>query len=227
VDLLSQAKEFIARKASKLAMVAVPLAVLAVAVPARASSVVLNPNGTDQCFAEQTGGTCIIVSGATGGNSNLNQVLLSGMATATNPNGAFTADLLNSGSGTANSGSLAAGSVPVHWLFDITGNSNPVNWSLGFSLDLTDGTDSFSMTGTSSGGQVSGDAAINVSTTGDVLGYSIFLDTNSTTGFTLTVPANATLVINSASTSAPEPASLWLMAGGGALLLLKKLKRRA
>jgi hypothetical protein len=225
VGLLSQAKEFIARKASKLAMVAVPLAVLAVTVPARAG-VILNPNGTDSCFALQSGGTCIIVSGATGGNSGMNQVLLSGMATASNLNGNFTADLLNSGSGTANSGSLAVGSVPVHWLFDITGNSNPVNWSLGFSLDLSDSTDSFTMTGTSSGGQVSGDQAITVLTAGNVLGYSIFLDTNSSSGYTLTVPSNATLVINSGNASAPEPASLWLMAGGGALLLLKKLKRR-
>jgi hypothetical protein len=227
VDLLSQAKEFIARKASKLAMVAVPLAVLAVTVPARASTVVLNPNGTDTCSSLQSGGTCIIVSAATGGNSGMNQVLLSGMAVASNPNGNFTADLLNSGGGTANSGLLAVGSVPVHWLFDITGNSNPVNWFVGFSLNLSDGTDSFTTSGTSSGGQVSGDAAISVLTAGNVLGYTIFLDTNSTTGYTLTVPANATLVINSGNSSAPEPASLWLMAGGGALLLLKKLKRRA
>jgi hypothetical protein len=229
VDLLSQAKEFIARKASKLAMVALPLAVLAVTVPARAGAI-LNPNGTDTCLSEPaSGGSCTIVATATGANSNLNQIQMSGFVTAFGVNGDFVANILNSGSGTADGGSLAAGSVPVNWLFNIGSNTGTVNWDVGFALFLGNQTvDLFSMSGSSSGGQVAGSGMINVPIAAAVDGYSISLDTSSLSGYTLNVPADATLVINSSNTSTPEPASLLLMAaGGGAMLLLKKRKQQA
>jgi hypothetical protein len=215
MDLLTQAKQFLARKASKLAMVAVPLAALAVAIPAKATTVVLDGGGTDNCFAESSG-TCTLTTNPTGGNAFLNQVVMTGTAVSS---GGF-ANLGNSGSGTTNSGSFS-GIVPVMWNFSITGNSGPVEWSVDFNLN--EGAFDFSMSGSTTGGTVISSGSISVPTSTSIFAYSMNVSANGSGGFTLTAP----LVLNSAAqTSAPEPGSVLLMGAGGAALLLVRRKRK-
>jgi hypothetical protein len=215
VDLLTQAKQFISKKASKLAMAAVPLAVLAVAVPAKATVVVLD-SGADNCFAENPG-SCVLTTSPTGGNTFMNQVTLTGTATTS---GGF-ASLGNSGSGTSNGG-LLSGNVPVFWDFTITGNSGPVGWSVFFDLNYSGGDDFFSLSGSTAGGEVTGSGSISVPTAINVISYGIGISANGSGSFTLSAP----LVLNSTQSSAPEPGSLLLMGAGGAALLIGRRKKR-
>lgn len=216
MDLLSQAKDFLARKASKLAMAAVPLAVLAVATPAKATTLTLDPTMNDKCTA-YTGGTCTLSTNSTGGSPFLNQLVLTGSTASI---GDY-ANLSNSGSGTA-SGTLPAGSVPVSWVFDVTGNTGELTWGVYFSLIYTSGSYVFSQNGSTSGGMVTGSGAITIPMSTAITAYYISVYAQGSSNFTLSAP----LTINSAS-SAPEPGSLLLMGAGGAALLLLRRKKPA
>lgn len=220
MDLLSKAKEFLARKASKLAMAAVPLAVLAVTTPAKATTLILDPNGTDNCYA-QANGTCVLSTSPTGGSTFMNQLILTGSATAAS--GGF-ANLSNSGSGTTNGAILPAGSIPVSWVFQVTGNSGQVEWSVEFELEGALNNYFFSQSGSTSGGMVTGSGAIVLGSSDTINGYDIEVDTNGTGSYSLSAPLN----LNASLSSAPEPTSLLLMgAGGAALLALKRRKKQA
>ena len=219
MDLLSQAKEFLARKASKLAMAAVPLAVLAIAPSAKASSVILDPNGNNFCYPNSSG-SCVLSTNGTGGNAFMNQLILTGATVAVD---GF-ANLSNSGSGTTNGGVIPAGSVPVSWVFQVGGNSGLVGWSVQFELFGVANDYAFSRSGSTSGGTVTGSGSIVIGSSDTINAYDIEVDTNGSGNYSLSAP----LTLNSSSSSAPEPGSLLLMgAGGGALLLLKKRKKLA
>ena len=224
MDLLNQAKEFIARKASKLAMAAVPLGVLAAAGTAKATTVVLDPNypgqTADYCYPYDTG-SCTLTTNATGGNSFLNQVVLTGSATTNSGGQTLYAGLGNSGSGTSNGG-LLTGNVPVSWVFAVNGNSGAVGWSVDFWLVYSGGEYSFSTSGSTSGGQVTGSGSISVPTPEAITAYGINITASGSSSFTLTAP----LTLNSTpASSAPEPGALLLMGAGGAALLLVRKKR--
>jgi hypothetical protein len=233
VDLLSQAKRLVARKASKLAMVAVPLAVLAVATPAKASAI-LDPNGTDTCVlggsGGRTGSCTLVVAGAMGGNTGLNWLQMYGNVSI---GAGSEASLLTLSGVTTNGGFLAAGQIPVSWNFTNNGPST-VHWVVDDGVTVAGTFYDFSTSGdASSGQQVTGNGVINVLTGGDLgsgpdsSAYLMDLDFyTGGVGASVTVPSGMTADLNNQSTT-PEPASLWLMAGGGALLLLKRRKKQA
>jgi PEP-CTERM motif len=220
VDLLTQARQFISKKASKLAMVAVPLAALAAAVPAKAATVTLDGNGTDTCQAFLSGG-CTLTTNPVGGNPFMNQVVLTGSTTSTSGGNTDFASFSNSGGGTA-IGTLPVGSVPVSWDFTVMDNLGTVNWSLQFLLSFADGAFTFSTSGSTTGGEVTGSGSINVTGAEAILAYGIEISASGGSAFNLAVP----LTLNSAAqTSAPEPASLLLMGAGGAALVLLRRKK--
>ncbi len=236
MDLLNQAKQFIARKASKLAMVAVPLAVLAMAVPAKAASIgaVLDPNGTDTCTEFGSAGSCtVVVAGATGGDSALNWLQMFGQATASNGSGSGSFNLsisTQSGGVSSNGGILPMGLIPVSWNFTTSGSS-AINWDVNEGLSVGGTFYSFFASGsTTPGVMVTGNGVIMVSSGGAVTAssggsvYNIELDFTSDSAFSVTIPEGSTADLN--NVTAPEPASvLMMMAGGGALLLLRRRKR--
>ena len=151
----------------------------------------------------------------------MNQLVLTG--TATSSSGGF-ANLSNSGSGPTNGGILPAGSVPVSWGFSITGNSATVGWQVFFELEYASGSYTFSQSGSTSGGTVTGSGSITIPNAEAITDYDIEVDASGSGSFTLSAP----LTINAAVSSAPEPGSLLLMgAGGAALLLLKRRKKQA
>jgi len=219
VDLLNQARGFIARKASKLAMAAIPLAALAIAVPAKATTVTLDGNGTDNCYASQSG-ICTLATNSTGGNTFMNQLVLTGATTSSSGGETNYANLSNSGSGTA-MGTLPVGIVPVSWDFTISDNLGPVGWSVQFFLDFSGGYYQFFTSGTTSGGEVTGSGSISIFAVQAITGYGIGVFASGGSAFNLAAP----LTINS-QTSAPEPGSLLLMGAGGAALLVLRRKKR-
>jgi len=219
VDLFTQAKLFIAKQASKLAMVAVPLAVLAVARPAKATSVALDPSGSDVCTSSSLSGSCILTTNPTGGNPFMNQVVLTG--TSNSSGGSAFLDMPSS---TTNGGTLPIGNVPVSWDFAISGlrGGQTVEWDVRFNLYYGDGFDfTFFSSGTTGNGEVTGGASISITAAEAINGYFILVEAgNEGTNFTLSAP----LTVNSSS-SAPEPGSMFLMGAGGAALLVVRRKK--
>lgn len=141
--------------------------------------------------------------------------------------GALTFSDGNSGSGT-----LAAGIVPVSWDFNVNpvlGQDPIINWSVNFTIDTGSGPATFSQSGSAStGSTVTGSGSITIDSPVTLTGWSMSLNTSPSGSFTygVQIPGLTTLDLNPQS-SVPEPASLLLIAPGlGALLFLRRRKRR-
>lgn len=246
MNSLDRAKHFIAQKASRLALAAIPLAALAVsALPARATIIVgATFNPSTSCVVTGSGsGTCeIYQNSAIGGDSSGNWVALAGSGSQFNRSGG---SLDFSASGSA-SGILPAGTLPVAWDFSINPldvcvseskasaqtlcalalDSLDVNWNVSYQLLLNSGSLSFSQSGSGAiGSLVKGSGAITIPTGEDVVGYSIDLDTNADFSYGINIPGNASIDLNPQLTSVPEPSTLLLVPGAAALLFLRRKKR--
>jgi hypothetical protein len=223
MDSLERAKQFLAGKASKLAMAALPLAALAVTVPAKAGTIL----DTTQCYTySQSGGSCATVqAGPTGGNSQANWIQLYGQGSAFGSSGSYSLEF--SPSGGYASGSFTASSIPVSWDFFVYSSGTQVNYELIFAfqeLNYYTYDMSGSTTGSSGGTEVTGSNFINVPSGGNATGWNIDLSFYSSSPFSVVVPSGSTADINPASAT-PEPATLLMTAAGGALLLLRRKKR--
>ena len=233
MDSLQRAKKFLARKASKLALTVVPLAALAISVPhARASGVTLS-FGSNCAFSGgfSSSGSCATTQqGTAGGDSNMNWIALNGSGHSDFSGGSI--KFLANGSG---SGVLASGSVPVSWDFSITsGTVDPtVNWTVLFELIFSGGgTSSFHTSGsasvTTTPTVIQSGGAISTSG-GTVTGYELQLtasDSVGAGGYTLVIPGSATLDLNPEVAAVPEPSSLLVIGAAGALMILRRRKKR-
>ncbi|MBZ5605252.1 MAG: PEP-CTERM sorting domain-containing protein [Acidobacteriia bacterium] len=224
MDSLKRAKDYLARKASKLALAAVPLAALAVATPvAHAGTLLSTPSS---CFAGTNGsGSCsVFEAGPVGGNSNLNWLQLSGTGTAP-VSGGFV-DFFGSGGAT---GVLPGGSVPISWDFFVTspvsGGTN-VSWGVFFALDGNFGFVSYSGSGVAlTDTEITGTAFLTIPSGGNVTDWAMSITTSGSTTYSLNVPGGASLDLNPTSAT-PEPATIALtVAGSGLILLLRRRKR--
>jgi hypothetical protein len=219
LPLLDRAKSFIARKASRLAVTALPLAALTAAcIPHASATAVTFSNGT----CEPSGSCSTGQQASVGTNPEANWQTLSGtLSLSTGSGGSLFVDGLASGSLTS--------SVPVSWSF--TEQMGSFAYQLFFQLSGS-GTfvSQFDVTGTAGPGQViSGNGSLPA--IAGVYYWDMSLSGTCTSGpCSIDVPAASTLDLNSstpASTSTvPEPATLFLMPSAGALLLLVRRRRK-
>jgi hypothetical protein len=219
LDSVSRARQFLAKKASKLALSVVPLAALALVPSARASATFdVGTCTVDLAFAS---GSCSTSQySATGGNPNLNWIQMTGKGSVNvvNSSAGFI-DFLASGGG---SGSIVAGVVPVSWDFQVNAMST-VNWTISFEIFANNGSGSYTQSGyLSSGGEVKGASEINVPS-GGVTGWKMSLNTNAVNPYVVTIPSGSTLDLNS---PAPEPSTILLTSLGGVALLLRRRKKK-
>jgi hypothetical protein len=232
---LQRAQQFLARKASRLALAIVPLAALTISAPPAKAGAILAPGTCVVSGASGVSGSCSSSQiSSIGGNNQLNWIALAGSGSVSSEFGGtatFTA------SGSANSGSISAGSVPVSWNFTLTDaeNGSFVDWTVMYTLDVlpsggslqeyTYTNNNFSDTGTTPT-PVTGSASLAIPTGGDVEGWEIELETFSNgTTYSVNVPAGSTLDLNPQASGAPEPATLFLIPAAGALLFLRRKKR--
>ena len=134
MTLLERAKRFLAQKASRLAVVVVPLAAVALSSsPAKAGSITLTSGSG--CVLD----VCTVSTGTGGGYSGMNSIDLStsGSVTAFHI-GDYQLDFSANGGVTGGSGSISPGTeIPVSWDFVLL---NPqldptVTWNITFSLN--------------------------------------------------------------------------------------------
>jgi len=248
MNSLDRARRFLANKATKLALTAVPLAALTtiVAPPARAGAIDTFGATASATFSV---GTCGVVptfgsgscsggqTAAAGGDPNANWIDFSSTTTLF-PNTGGTLKVAITGTGT---GSVAANAViPVSWDFIVSSNNtespstsdginalsenDTANATVTFNIMDGGSTDTFtkSIDNILYGTEVPGSGSITVSG-GSVTGYSISLEVDGINqNFDVTIPGGKTLSLNPAG--APEPASGLL--GGLGLLGAFLLKRR-
>ena len=233
MDSLQKARQFIAQKASRLALAVVPLAALTIAaIPAAAGQIAGLPTGPDcQVFPSNLEGSCYTFEQSPqGGNPNLNWIAMGGGSSFLFSGGGLTFDAIdgNSGSGSF----LPSGSMAVSWDFFIepaglgSSQSQSVAWSVFFQLDMVNSSPSFFTTGSVlPGNEVTGQGVIIIPTSDLLQGYEITLSTNASLGidYAVDIPGNTSLDINPLST--PEPGTFLLMTGAGALLFLRRKKR--
>jgi hypothetical protein len=209
MNSFERAKHFIAIKASRLVLFAVPLAALTIsAVPAKAGTILA---AGSNCTVDPGSGTCSTVqTSATGGNPSANWVTMSGSAVSVGSTTEFLA------SGSSNDGVVGAGTIPVSWTFSTTGDGGSVNWEVTFQLDIVGSPffDTFSQSGTAPiGTEVMGTGSIIIPAQVEVTGYNIELQTSSSGGeYIVDIPGGASLDLNPAAV--PEPGSLGLLSAG-------------
>jgi hypothetical protein len=233
LNLLERAKGYIASKASKIAMVAVPLAALAInTVPAQAGGV---------SGVSFNSSSCAVFAGL--GSCSSDQVSPSGGNPSANWLELFTANpVISSGgvqlfvSGGATGSFSSAQTVPISWDFFVSGpNGGTVNWDLLFQINTTaSGSSTFSIdpSGTAaitsgSGTEVQGSSSLLVPAS-NVTGYELFLTVNDPNfdPFSVMVPGGGTIDLNG-QLAAPEPSSLLLALPGLAAFLLRRRKKQA
>lgn len=227
MDSLSRAKQFIAKRASKLALMAIPLAAIAVSLPAKAG--VILETGSN-CSAYGTSGSCSTTQAAsTGTNTGLNWVQLYGSVYASS--GGYTALEIPSGGGGTNGAYFSGGSIPIAWDFSVSTTVDPE-----FSWDVY--ADFYNLSGDYIGGfyqsgsgftgtPVSGSGSFSLS--GSYIGsYDMGVEVyeNASIAYALNVPGDASIDLNGGVAGTPEPSTLLMgPLGGGLLLLLKRRKR--
>jgi hypothetical protein len=229
---LERAKRFIAQKAHKLALAAVPLAALAVSmVPAHAGS--LTP-GTCNAFTNTSGsGVCFYGAAGVGGSvGDVTWMQMAGSGFTTS--GGFL-DFGNSGSGVG-TGTIAAETIPVSWLLSVSGSNlaaDPVSFFLqiGVLISVSGGATnefSFFQSGSwSTAGNQSGSGTFAVPS-GSIVGWDMTLSTSdSTSAYSINIPGGSTVDLNPASTATPEPGSILLMGAGGAAMLFLRRRKKA
>lgn len=222
---LARAKEFLARKAAKLALTIVPLAALtAITPPAAHAGVIFS---VDNCVATtltHSGGCTAAIQGLPGADSEFPWVSVFGSIV----DNVGTSSMLDA-TGSA-SGSTVGGDIPVSWLFSLLSTkSGTADWNVSATLWDTDNDVLgffFASGSTGFNSTVSGSGTMTVSP-GDVGSWEFSVSANENSGnftYTLKVPGNASIDFNPQET--PEPSSLLLgLTGGGALLLLLRRKK--
>ena len=224
MNSLERARCFLAQKASRLALSAVPLAALALAAVPASAGVILS-TGNDCSVIAGTGSCSTFQVAAGGGNSNMNWIAMtgSGLSSFNSGSGNYQLDFLASDSG---SGHIPAGGIPIAWDFQFTAAvDHMAHWTLQFTLDFQDGnhnTETEHGSGTTGGPPITGLDVQTLAAGHNIVGWSIELDTTSNNSFGATIPTGSTVDYN---TTAPEPSSLLLMSAGGALLLLRRKKK--
>jgi hypothetical protein len=232
---LQRAKNFLAAKASRLALAVVPLAAIAVsAVPAHAGSIVVSGFSYNSCSVSDGGsGTCTITqANSTGSVTSLNALQLAG--TGSTSSGSLSFGVTSAGA----AGTVPGGNLPVSWYFQITDpNSDVIDWSIvaEVSTSSPSGSHLINPSGSvSSTGWVQSSGNISLPS-GTINGYELELNLNDVTHpggtFSVNIPAGSTIDFNNTNTAGsgtPEPASL-LLAGGGlaSLAFLRRRKKKA
>jgi hypothetical protein len=239
MNSLERAKRFLAEKTSRLALAVIPLAALAAsAVPAHASVVfnVGSGGGNGNCSASVSpvgSGSCSsFVQGAIGGNGAANWIAIGGTGSLIYPSGGSIGFGISGGGA---SGSLGPGTIPVSWDFTLNSSSaGTIDWSLYFYVSFYGGgSDSFFLNGFTrlngtSSVEVEGTGTIPIGRSGNVDGYGIsfFSDSyGSFIAYSVDIPMGTSLDLN-AGTAAPEPATLLLVPGAGAVLFLRRKKQK-
>lgn len=230
---LERAKHFLAKKASRLALAVVPIAAVAISTSSAKAGAVLPSN--DGCFVvgSSTSGSCSsFQQGAVGGNSQMNWIAMAGSGIMDGSSGGSMTFVV---SGSAATGSITSGSIPVAWDFsltDVDGVNPSVTWTVTFTaliLTPTFETETFTLNGTAptGGAPITGSGSFMVPG-GTVDGYVIELQTSSSGEFGVSIPGESTLDFNVGSTasSVPEPATLLLAPSAGVLLFLRRKRRK-
>ena len=234
MNSLERAKQFIAAKALKLAVVAVPLAAVVMSVPLASAQ----PTG----FQLDPSGSCIISTGV--GSCGITEV----SSTGGDPNGNWIAGYTGRNAGTSGGnsvsiffdgsafGSVFAGEqIPISWDFfinSLNSGSGTANWSLAYSITGvgSGGTFSAGQSGsTAYGTEVTGSDVITMENNANLSSYRIILSvTGEDSNFDVSIPILQTLDFNPEGQVAatPEPVSS-VLAGGGLLtgLFLRRRKK--
>ena len=231
MNLLQRAKTFVAAKATKIALVALPLAALTLIPTAAQASVIAGVSfSTGSCSVTIGTGNCSNTQMAThGGLASANWIgVSSGTVSSTTLDTG--AELQINSTGTAFGSFSSTGTLPVSWDFFInsfSSGSGTVNWDILFTVTTNAGSFSVHPNGVDSFSgisEITGSASIPFSA-GNVTGYQVLLtavDSNFDS-FTVTVPGGTTLDLNPA-TATPEPSGLLLAAAGFAGLLWRRKK---
>jgi hypothetical protein len=206
---LDRARRYLSNKTTAIAIVAVPLASVAIPPSATAGSLTLS---SFNCIQSTSGGGGTTVSDCNAtqlpaGTNDVLGVKMFGSGTVTDPFSGYS-DLLFTTQGDA-SGTFA-GDVPVSYDFTIT-NSDPdtvLSWDVYFAAFTTSaGTQSGDANGTTTGGEITG--SFNVPLNGTFDGFVLHLDVNENAApgdsFTVDIPDNSIDVNNAAEVATPEP----------------------
>lgn len=216
MNSLDRAKRFLAAKASKIALAAVPLAVLTVTAPSANAGFTMAINSQQPCnFIDGTGSCSTTIPSATGGDplGNWIQLATVGLGHPDAFSGSFTLH-----AGGAATGTLSAGeTIPVSWDFTIspTAGSGTANWTVSFALLGVAGHGTSASGQVPYGTQVSGTSTITIaSAEANLSTWSVQLAvTAPNSNYTVDVPGANSLDLNPL-VAAPEPASLALTAAG-------------
>jgi len=230
---LQRAKSFVAGKATKIALLALPLAALT-AIPTAARATVLSGVnfGTGSCSVLIGAGSCSNTQTATqGGLASANWIgVSSGLINSNSSGGSGFVELRATGSAGGSFSSTV--SLPVSWDFFINDTAaDSIRWDLLFSVDTNSTTFSVAPFGfdTAAGiSEIKGSANIPIISPQSVIGYTVQLTVGKSTNssFTVTVPGGATLDLNPATVT-PEPSGLLLAAAGVAGLLWRRKKSQS
>jgi hypothetical protein len=228
---LERAKQFLAAKVAKLAIAAIPLALVAIAAAphANAGTFRIDTNAASGgCAVLQGLGFCSASSTPVGGDPSFNWISASGNVSSSN--GSLE---INVGGGIVSGGFAVGDVIPVSWDFFV--NSEGVEGTITPTLSyfLTGEGNPFTATldTTTYGNQThyTGSGQITVASTvveGDAWGIDLQVAGDSG-AFTVDIPAGQTLDYNTAVTAAPEPASLALAGVGLLSALVLKRRRKA
>lgn len=230
---LQKAQRSIGQRAARQALTVVPALALAFCVtPAKAGILFFQFDGGASCSfsAGITGtGSCSDTQASpVGGDTNGNWVSLSGSGSA--PEGGSLTFSITGGSA---AGSILAGAeIPVAWDFAIqplvSGDTPTVSYTLTFDIcvqpDSSCVYSTYSTSGSSGVGTVTGTNEINVSTSGIVASYDMSATFTSSTRFGIDIPGGASLDMN---TAAPEPATLLMVPAAGLWFFVRRRFRRA
>jgi hypothetical protein len=222
---------------TKMALAVLPIvALITMELPVKAS-VVFAPAS---CAVDTGSGVCAVTQmSLSGGVPGANWLqLYSGEVTAEAGEGTDVVDLLVSGSASGTFSSSV--SIPVSWNFDISNiaANDSIDWFLFFEIDSSVGSSFFTTTFPESG-TVTGSGSIVVkgsdsisypSSAGSVGAYTIELIASSENDqpFNLIVPASSTVDLNpAASTTVPEPSTMFLVAAGISGLFFRRKRQSA
>ena len=232
---LKRAKSFVASKATKIALVVLPLAALTAIPPAAQATTFSGVNfATGSCTVTTGTGTCTNTQvAAQGGVPGANWIGVSSNAVNSVSSDFGGSSLKLTAAGSASGFFSSTVFMPVSWDFFITNNTgDTVDWDVLYEVFYQ---------GISSVGQIIGHDStaglLEIKGKGNfqipaqsLTGYSIVLTASdpSSGNFTVTVPAGATLDLNPASvTTTPEPSGLLLAAAGVAGLLWRRKKSQS
>lgn len=235
MNSLERAKKFLASKAAKIALTAVPLAVAVPAALGQGPSLILNYSSG--CSVNVGSGSCSLSgSQSSGGNPNVNYLSMASSGSLYPASGSLSLSSNEGASGTVTNGEI----IPIAWDFSVyedveqglatTTSGGTVNGNLSVTLNGTGFSGSYSQNfggPITVGSTVSGSGNLVISGSGSVTTWRISLDftPGSTSSYNVDIPGGSTIDVNPLSSATPEPAT-FVLTGAGLLGLLQGWRKR-